>query len=460
MPDTYLRQNRQTLFLGTVKVARDLFPEYKLKTAYSIPRGVFCKLLDSALSEREVRQIALKLHEWVSQNSPIEVLCKKKGYYEYEVGDTVVKSIYPANALTSMIGPFKIVPFSTGFIVDFGDLEGGEKAPLIFPEKLSTTYEKTQNWLDNINMELLSDVNAYIESGQTDELIGIAEALQEKEISDIADVILQQRRSLRGLLISGPSSSGKTSFAQRISTQLRVNGMRPFPLSLDNYYLNRDQVPRDCDGNCDFECLEALDLNLLQDHVSRLICGETVQTPVFDFALGRRADRTIPMHLGESELLVMEGIHALNPNLLPDIDRNIFFRIYISALFELNVDLVNRIPTTEVRLIRRLVRDDRFRGTGAEETFKRWESVRQGEYKFIFKYQEEADMMFNSSMIYELNALRPFVEASLKKMPEDSPYALTRERLLNLLSFALPMDTAKVPFNSILREFIGGSIYF
>jgi Uridine kinase len=460
MPDTYLRQSRQTLNLGIVKVVRDLFPENQLKIAYSVPQGVFCKLVDSALSEREVRLIETKLNNWVMDNSSIEFLAKTKGYYQYELGDAIVKSIYPANSHTTMIGPFKIIPFCDGFIVEFDDLNPGEKTQLVIPEKLSATYDKTQKWLRNIRIELLSDVNAYIESGRSNELIGIAEALQEKEISDIADVILQQKRSVKGLLISGPSSSGKTSFAQRISAQLRVNGMRPLPLSLDNYYLDRDKVPKDEDGKYDFECLEALDLALLQDHISRLISGETVETPIFDFTKGRRSERCIPMHLGDSELLVIEGIHALNPGLLPGLERNIFFRLYISALFELNVDLTNRIPTTEVRLIRRLVRDDRFRGTGASETFDRWASVRKGEYNFIFKHQEEADMMFNSSLIYELNALRPFAEASLNKMPENSPHILARDRLLNTLSFAQPMDTSKVPFNSILREFIGGSIYF
>lgn len=460
MLDTYLRQSRQTLNLGIVKVVRDLFPDNELKIAYSVPQGVFCKLVDSALSEREVRLIEKRLNGWVAENSPIEFLAKKKGYYQYQVEDTIIKTIYPANALTTMIEPFKVIPFCDGFIVEFDDLKPAEKEPMIIPEKLSATYEKTQKWIRNIKIELLSDVNAYIESGRSNELIGMSEALQEKEISDIADVILQQKRSVRGLLISGPSSSGKTSFAQRISTQLRVNGMRPLPLSLDNYYLNRDKVPKDEDGKYDFECLEALDLELLQDHISRLTYGETVETPIFDFTKGCRSERCIPMHLGDSELLVIEGIHALNPNLLPCIDRNIFFRIYISALFLLNVDLTNRIPTTEVRLIRRLVRDDRFRGTGAEETLDRWKSVRKGEYSYVFKHQEEADMMFNSSMIYELNALRPFAEASLKKMPENSPHVLARDRLLNILSFSQPLDTSKVPFNSILREFIGGSIYF
>jgi uridine kinase len=460
MLDNYLRQNRQTLNLGIVKVVRDLFPDYELKMAYSIPQGVYCTLAGSALSEREVMLIEKKLNEWASADSTIEFMQKKKGYYQYQLDGAIVKSIYPASTLTSTIGPFEIIPFAGGFIVAFGEAGEERKRRQIYPQKLSATYEKTQKWLRNIKIELVSDVNAYIEEGRGNELIGIAEALQEKEISDIADKIMNHCRSVRAVLISGPSSSGKTSFAQRLLTQLRVLGLSPLPLSLDNYYKNRDDMQRDADGQVDFEALDALDLALLQDNVARLIAGETVGTPVFDFVRGKRIENAAPKHVGPSEILVIEGIHALNPKLMPAFDQDMFFKIYISALFELNVDPANRIPTTEVRLIRRLVRDGLFRGTNADDTLSRWASVRQGEYDYIFKHQEEADMMFNSSLIYELNALRPFAEAALSKMPDDSENFLTKERLLNVLSFATPMDTSKVPFNSIFREFIGGSIYF
>jgi len=460
MPDNYLRQNRQTLNLGIIKVARDLFPGYDLKMAYSIPQGVYCTLSGSSISEREVSLFDKKLNEWASSESMIEFMQKSKGFYQYQLDDTIVKSVYPANTLTSAIGPFGIIPFAGGFIVEFGETDDGPKKPLVYPQKLSATYEKTQKWLRNIKIELVSDVNEYIDERRSSELVGIAEALQEKEISDIADKIVSHCRSVRAVLISGPSSSGKTSFAQRLSTQLRVLGLTPLPLSLDNYYLDREKMKKEKDGSLNFESMEALDLALLKENIARLVDGETVRPPVFDFKLGKRTGELAPLHLGPSEILVIEGIHALNPGLLPAFDQNIFFKIYISALFELNVDLANRIPTTEVRLIRRLVRDDLFRGTGADDTFSRWSSVRQGEYDYIFKYQEEADMMFNSSLIYELNALRPFAEAAIAKMPEDSPHFLTKERILNLLSFARPMDTSRVPFNSILREFIGGSIYF
>lgn len=459
MRETHLRQSRQTVKLGLIKVVNDLFPGETLKTAYSIQEGVFCNLAGSVLSEREVKQINRKLQDWVDQLSPIEFLFKKDGYYHYKVDNTIVKTIYPANTQTALVEPFRMIPFSSGFIIDFFDTEEETEKPFILPEKLSATYEKAQWWLKNINLELVSDVNAYITSGQSRELLSVAEALQEKEIADIADAILLQRRAVRVILISGPSSSGKTTFSHRLSTQLRVNGLKPIPLSLDNYFLNRDQTPRDNEGNYDFEAFEALDIQLLQQHLKQLIDGEVVETPSFDFLSGTRTNTTKTMRLGPAEILVIEGMHALNPRLISTINRNTFFKIYIGALFVLNIDLMNRVPTTEARLIRRMVRDERFRGTTPEGTFNRWASVRRGEYNNVFKFHEEADVMFNSSLLYEMNALRPFAEACLQKIREDSPHYATKERLLNLLSFFEPLEVEKVPFNSILREFIGEGIY-
>lgn len=460
MRETHLRQGRQTVKLGLIKVIHDLFPEESLKTSYSILEGVFCNLDGSVLSVREVKMIAKRLKEWADQDSPIDLIERKGGYYHYKVGDVIVKSIYPAYTDTSQIEPFVIIPFSYGFIVDFGDLEKGGKKPLVPPFKLAAELEKNQIWMDNVDIELVSDVNSYISSGHSLNLLSIAEALHEKEISDIADMILQQRRALRLLLIAGPSSSGKTSFSQRLSTQLRVNGLKPVILGLDDYFVNREQTPLDEDGNYDFDCLEALDLPLLREQLSQLIEGETVETPLFDFITGSRKKETKTLSVGPSEILVIEGLHALNPKLVENIHRNAIFKVYISALGGLNIDMMSRLPTTEIRLIRRIVRDDRMRGFDAEKTLGQWASVRRGEYNNIFAFQEEADVMFNSSMIYEMNALRPFAEEALGKIRDDSSFAESRDRLLNLLTFFEPMDISKVPFNSILREFIGGSIYF
>lgn len=459
MSETHLHKGRQTVKLGLIKVVHDLFPEEILKTSYSILEGIFCNLYGSILSTREVKLIERKLREWVEKDSSIVLLRKAGGYYHYQVGDIIVKAVYPAFTDTFLVEPFTIIPFSYGFIVDFGDIDKGSDRPLIPPEQLSAAFEKNQRWMDNINIEQVQDVNDYIRSGRTMKLVSIAEALHEKEISIIADAILQHRRALRLLLVSGPSSSGKTSFTQRLSTQLEVNGLKPVALSLDHYFVDREHTPRDADGKYDFDSMEALDLPLLKQQIAQLIAGERVSVPQFDFITGQRQAEYKPMQVGPSEILIIEGIHALNPELVTSINRNLIYKIYISALGGLNIDLMSRVPTSEIRLLRRLVRDDKYRGVTPENTIHQWDSVRRGEYQNIFKFQEEADVMFNSSMLYEMNALRPFAETALQKIPADSPYYDTRERLLNLLSFFEPLDVSKVPFNSILREFIGGSIY-
>ncbi len=460
MIETHFRKGTQTIKLGISKVVHDLFPDDAFKNSYSIGEGVFCNLVGSQLSVREVKQIEIKLREWVEQDSPIQFIERKDGYYHYQVGDMLIKIIYPAHTTTALADPFTITPYSYGFIIDFGDPSGRNNKPIEPPFMLASAYEKSQRWLSNIGIEFTSDVNNYINSGQSLKLLCLAEAVHEKIISDIADMILQQRRALRVLLIAGPSSSGKTSFAQRISTQLQVNGLKTVSLSLDDYYLSREQIPRDENGKYDFDCLEALDLPLLQEQLVQLINGETIETPIHDFIQSRRAKKTKTMHVGPSEILIIEGIHALNPKLVPTINRNLLFKVYVSALGGLNFDLVNRMPTTEVRMLRRLVRDDRYRGSHPEETLSLWTNVRKGEDKNIFPFQEDADVMFNSNLLYEVNALRPFAETTLNKIRDDSPFYDTKERLMNLLSFFEPVDVDKVPLNSILREFVGDSIYF
>ena len=460
MPETHLIQSRQTCKLGLIIVIRQLFPQESLKTAYSILEGVFCRFAGSAISIREVAQIEKKLKEWISGNPAIDFLKHQGGYYYYQVDSDVVKMIYPCETNVKQIDPFRVIPYADGFIVDFGDIGRELNTPLIPPDKLSAMYDKTQQWLKNINIELLNDVNDFVAGCASLKLLGMAEALHEKEISDIAVMILQQKRALRVLLISGPSSSGKTTFAQRLSTQLSVNGLKPVTLSMDDYFVNRQETPLTADGKPDFDCLEALDLPYLQQQLAELIDGKAIETPIYDFKTGFRSAQTRRLQVGPDEILVVEGIHALNPVLFMGINRNMLFKVYLSSLFQLNFDWQNRVPSSEVRLIRRIVRGDQFRGTHPEDTLDQWENVRRGEYQNVFKFQEEADVMFNSSLLYELNALRPFADASLHKIADDSPYAPTRDRLLNILSFCAPMNTEKVPFNSILREFIGGSIYF
>jgi len=460
MPDYELRRYRQSLILGLIEVVNELFPGEELKISHSILDGIYCELVDSTLSSREVQKIEDHLQNWVLSDQPIHYETRKDHLYHCQINDQEVTTIYPPLDRTGSLKYFKLIHFLPGFILLFPNANHRELiSSFVPPEKLSSTFSETQRWLENLHLSTVQDVNAIITAKSSQDLICLAEALHEKKISSIADQIFEKRRNVRVILISGPTSSGKTTFAQRLSTQLRVNGLRPVALSLDNYFLPREQTPLDANGQYDFECLEALDLPLLGAHLKTLIGGFEVETPIFDFVCGGRCPTTKTMKLCSDEILVVEGIHALNPCLLPSLDQNKMFKIYVSALFQLNIDAYTRVPTTEVRLIRRLVRDDKFRGIEPERTLAQWESVRLGENNYIFPFQEEADVMFNSSLLYELNALRPFAEHLLVSVTPESLHYKTAIHLLTLLSFFNPMDNTTIPFNSILREFSGGSAY-
>ena len=460
MSDYELRRYRQSLILGLIGVVKELFSEENLKISHSILDGVYCELVGSILSSREVQKTEDHLRNWVLADQPISCETGKDHLYHCSINKQEITTIYPPLDRAGSLKYFKLIHFPPGFILLFPNANNLESiSPFVPPEKLSSTFSETQRWLENLHLSTVQDVNAIISAKSSQDLICLAEALHEKKISSIADQIFEKRRNVRVILISGPTSSGKTTFAQRLSTQLRVNGLRTVDLSLDNYFLPREATPLDSSGQYDFECLEALDLPLLAAHLKTLIGGSEVDTPIFDFKFGGRCPTCKPMQLRSDEILVIEGIHALNPCLLPSLDRFQMFKIYVSGLFQLNIDAYTRVPTTEVRLIRRLVRDDKFRGIEPERTLAQWKSVRRGENNNIFPFQEEADVMFNSSLLYELNALRPYAEQLLISITPESPHYQTAIRLLTLLSFFNPMESSTVPFNSILREFLGGSAY-
>lgn len=454
------RQYRQSLIFGLITIVEDLFPQEQLKIQYSILDGVYCELDNSPLSPREVKLIDERLHQWVDSKPQIVSCAEDDGFYHTKVNNSFIKSLYPALHPAETYWPFTLNFYPPGFILLFSDPEHPDQLPnYLPPEKLATTFLESQRWIENLHLDKVEDINKNVQNGNHIELISLAEALHEKKISLIADRILQQRKNIRIILISGPSSSGKTTFAQRLSTQLRVNGIRPIALSLDDYFLDRENTPLDQYGQYDFEALEALDLSLLNEHVRALIHGEEIEQPVFDFVAGQRKLEGKMMKLEKDEILVMEGIHALNPRLLPSLERTQLFKIYISALFQPNIDFHNRISTTEARLIRRLVRDDKYRGITPEKTLNQWPSVRRGENNNIFPYQEEADVMFNSSLLYELNALKAYAEPLLVSIPVDHSYHSIASHLLRILHHFETLDVSKVPYNSILREFIGGGIY-
>ena len=336
------------------------------------------------------------------------------------------------------------------------------REPDVVPEfkpqnKLFQVLKQSDEWGVMLNVDTVGGLNDAIAAGEIGDLMLVQEALQEKKIAEIAETIKQQDKKI--VLIAGPSSSGKTSFSHRLSIQLRAMGMRPHPIAMDNYFVDRKYTPRDADGNFDFECIEALDVKQFNQDMLHLLQGEEVPMPTFNFLVGEREYRGDSLKLYDNDVLVIEGIHGLNPVVSEQLPDDSKFRIYISALTQLNVDEHNRIATTDGRLIRRIVRDARTRGHNAQKTIAMWDSVRRGEERNIFPYQEEADAMFNSALIYELSVIKPYVEPLLFAIPKDAPEYQEAKRLLKFLDYFLAVGSETIPNNSILREFVGGSCF-
>jgi uridine kinase len=323
--------------------------------------------------------------------------------------------------------------------------------------KLLTTFRQYGDWLARLGIDNVGALNDAIQSGRGHEIILVSEALHEQHIAEVARQIAEQQEQLALVLVAGPSSSGKTTFSRRLSVQLLARGISPYPLELDNYFVDREKTPRDANGQFNFEVIDALDLQLLADHLQKLVAGRRVRLPRFNFKSGlREPGETIQLERGQ--IIILEGIHGLNPRLIPEALAGLAFRVYVSALTQLNLDRHNRVSTTDTRLLRRVVRDARERGYNAKETIRRWESVRRGEKDYIFPYQENADVMFNSALVYELAALKPLVEPLLRQVPYGIPEHIEAKRLLAFLEWFLPLETKMIPENSIAREFLGGSI--
>lgn len=373
------------------------------------------------------------------------------GFYDYFYG-------YMPES-TGVLDVFDIKPYENGFLLLLPEKKNTMELPEYFPrKKLYAVLQRSNQWAQKLGLETVGDLNEMISSGDIEQMVLVQEAYQEKRIAAIAEQASQSGNK-KFIMIAGPSSSGKTTFSHRLSIQLRTLGYRPHPIAVDDYFVNREDTPKDENGNYNFETLKAIDVELFNRDMNALLHGETVELPTFNFKTGKREYKGNYKRLGKEDILVIEGIHGLNDELSYSLPRESKFKIYISALTQLNVDEHNRIPTTDGRLIRRMVRDARVRGTAAKDTIAMWASVRRGEEENIFPFQEDADCMFNSALIYELSVLKQFAEPLLFGIDRECEQYAEAKRLLKFLNYFLGVSSEKVPGNSILREFIGGSCF-
>lgn len=489
---TYLR----SLCFVLQNAVRELFPDKVLVIDHSLPSGLYCKVIETrkqedgrcrtlALTQEQLSSIKSRMQEIVSADMPfrkekIDAVTAEKMFEENNQPEKAelqkslgkfICSVYfldghadtfhgPLLPSTGYLKVFDLLPFAEGFCLQFpseGDFS--KVIPVKTQSKIAATLAEYSDWCSIIRINGIGALNKAISEGHAVELINLSEALHERKYAAIADQIYARRGQVKAVFIAGPSSSGKTSSSLRIALQCRVLGLVPKVIELDNYFVDREHTPKDSEGNYDFEALEAMDLKLLNSQLNDLFAGKEVELPKFDFKAGRSMPSGKRISLGEKEILIMEGIHALDPAMVPDVDNSKIFRVYASALTSLNVDENNNISTSDNRLLRRMVRDNRVRGITPEETITRWYSVRRGENCNIFPFQENADAAFNSALIYELPMLKYYAEPLLRRIAPSSPAYTEAVRLLKFLDYIValsPDEISAIPPTSIMREFIGG----
>ena len=477
------RTYRRSVVLLLQRAIYDVYGSMtQLHVMHSLGEGYYCEL-EKSVTEHDIDRIVCSMHSFVEKDLTItkhsaktqyaEQLFKEKGLHDkerllhyrrssrvnlYEL-DGVVDYFYGFMApSTGMLKYFDIVPYESGFVLLFPGANSRSVEPLVTSNKLFHTLDDSREWSKMLGIGTIGSLNDAIAAGRGQEIMLLQEALMEQKIGNLAAQIASDDKK-KFVMIAGPSSSGKTSFANRLSIQLIAKGRKPHPLSLDDYYVDREFCPKNPDGSFDFECLESIDIKLFNEDMNRLLKGEAVDMPSFNFKTGKREYRGRKLTLGADDILVIEGIHGLNDRLSQLIPPEHKFKIYISALTQLNIDEHNPLSTTDERLIRRIVRDARTRGTNAMETIAMWPSVRKGERENIFPFQEQADVMFNSALVYELAVLKVYAEPLLFGIERDCPEYLEAKRLLKLLDYFLPMPADGIPNNSLLREFVGGSCF-
>lgn len=478
---------RRTASMMMLKAFQDVMGREnfeRLTVQYSLDRGYYCELIsDTSLTKELLDRVKLRMQEIQKENIPIikksmpkreaiEIFREHKMYDKvnlfhyrrssrinvYTLEDTVDYFYGYMAPNTSYVRYFDLYLYDDGFVLQMPEPASPETVDAFEPpEKLFNVLKQSARWGELLGVRTVADINNALADGSFSELMLVQEALQEKKIAEIAESIIESGKRI--ILIAGPSSSGKTTFSHRLSIQLRAHGLKPHPIPVDNYFVNREDTPLDEYGKPNFECLEALDIKELNKDLQGLLAGEEVELPVFNFVTGKREMSGEKMQIGDRDVLVIEGIHSLNDAMTYSIDQSNKFKIYISALTQLNIDEHNRIPTTDARLLRRIVRDAAKRGTNAAKTISMWQSVRRGEEENIFPYQENCDVMFNSVLIYELAILKQYAEPLLFSVREDQPEYETAKYLIKFLGYFLGASSENVPNNSILREFIGGSCF-
>lgn len=482
------RMYQRALSFVLMKAVSDLYPQGKLKIEHSISKGFYCEL-DKVppLNPEDVLLIADRMRQIVKSDLPftrIQLPTNEaiKEFEEHNLSEksklfktrtTLFTSVYSLDnqidyfygyllPSTGLLEVFDLIPYYDGMLLRFPELSNPtELGSVLEQQKLFDIFQEFKRWSEILDVSTVGSINNAIRQNRNSELIKVSEALHEKKVVQIADEI-QKRKTVKLVLIAGPSSSGKTTFSKRLAIHLKVLGINSFPISTDNFFVERDKTPLDENGEFDFESLYSLDLELFNLTINSLIIGKPTKIPHFDFHIGKiffKEDEK-PVVLSDDAVLIVEGIHGLNPELTKHIEDKYKFKVYVSALTQLGIDMHNRIPTTDNRLIRRMVRDHQYRGYSPIDTLKRWPSVRRGEDKNIFPYQEEADIMFNSALLYELSLLKKYVEPLLKKVPETEAVFSEAKRLLKFLSYISESDNEdEIPPTSIIREFLSGSSF-
>jgi len=481
-----IRNNSRTLQFIFIKAVLDLYKDAIVTMEHSIGKWVFGEIhKKEPLTEQEVNNIKQAMQKLIDKNYPIKRIKVKreeaiKIFQNYGMTDKVkllqqtgfkVVTLYeldgrydyfygPMWESTGVIKNFDVKFYNGGFILGYPTDENLMVVnKFVEQRKLTNIFRETEKWLNILGIGEVGSLNEKISNGELIDLIMISEALHEKKIAQISDMI-NEKKEIKAVFVAGPSSSGKTTFANRLAIQLKVNGLNPIPISLDNYFVNREDTPRDENGEYDFESIKSIDVKFFKDQMKELFEGKEVEIPIFNFLTGYREKSGSKVKMPKNGILIIEGIHGLNPILTSSLDENNIFKIYISALTQLNLDNHNRISTSDVRRVRRIVRDSLSRGKNAEETLLMWPSIKKGEEKNIFVYQEEADVMFNSTLVYELCVLKKKALEELDKVVADSSVYDEVKRLKAFLGFFDEIDKGLVPENSILREFIGGSIFY